>query len=255
MKKLFLFLTSLFLTFSFVHAENINSTSRYIQLIKSKKKRKRDKQEQKPVGPTLPSSQLIPPSRQADMLEPYRSVQLLPYRLDGWYSNAKQIERIFKENHIEVAIEVGCWLGLSTTHIASLLSPDAKLYAIDHWKGSIEHQAHPLLSMLYEQFLSNVIWKGLTDKIIPMRMSSLDAVQKVHAMKIVPDFIYIDASHDTASVLADLNAWFPLVRGHGVICGDDWTWGSVRVAVEMFAMQNNLTIAASDNFWRLVEDQ
>lgn len=191
---------------------------------------------------------------QNDLPEPYKSVKLLPYDPQGWYFNAWQIEFVLKNHKVNTVIEVGSWLGQSTRHIASLLPSNGKVYAIDHWKGSVEHQATPGLEMIYEQFLSNVIHAGLTDKIIPIRMSSLEAAEYFRSNSIKADLIYIDASHDTESVLADLNAWFPLVKGHGIICGDDWRiFPTVRRAVEIFAEQNNLHVQASRNFWMLRE--
>jgi hypothetical protein len=244
----FAFLFSLFLlSTGLVHArEYSTSTSSDIQLIKAKKKQRQNQQQQPPSNPN-------PTPSQANLPEPYRSAKLLPFNSEGWYSNGEQIKSLFMEHQINVAIEVGCWLGLSTRNIATLLLPNGKLYAIDHWRGSIEHQHLPILPTLYDQFLSNVIHAELTNVIIPMRMSSLEAALQIRSMGIVPDFIYIDASHDTESVLADLNAWFPFIKGHGILCGDDWTWESVRTAVEIFAEENQLTIEASDNFWRLVE--
>jgi hypothetical protein len=95
-----------------------------------------------------------------------------------------------------------------------------------YWLGSVEHQSSPILPTLYEQFLSNVVHAGLTHIIIPMRMSGLQAATWMDSMEVKPDLIYIDASHDIPSVLADLSAWFPFVKGHGILCGDDWTHSS-----------------------------
>ena len=237
------FLLLPFLSSASAYAQD-DHVSSYVQLIKAKKKGKQNKQKHKALHP-------VP--FQANLPEPYRSITLMPFNPSGWYSNASQIEALFKKNKINIAIEVGCWLGLSTRHIARLLPPDGKLYAVDHWQGSAEHQASPELSTLYEQFLSNVIHAGLTHVIMPMKMSSLEAAGQMKLMGIVPDFIYIDASHDTESVLADLDAWFPFVKGHGIICGDDWAYSGVSNAVERFAQEHGLTIDASDNFWRLVE--
>ena len=36
------------------------------------------------------------------------------------------------------------------------------------------------------------------------------------------DFVYIDAGHDKKSVTEDLEAWYPKVRGGGLIIGDDY---------------------------------
>jgi hypothetical protein len=196
---------------------------------------------------------LTPMPSQEGLPEPYRSAKLMPFNPQGWYSNAKQIESLFKQNRINVVIEVGCWLGLSTRHMATLLPSEGKLYAVDHWLGSSEHQDSSELPTLYDQFLSNVVYASLTNVIVPIRMSSLEAAALLSIMAIMPDLVYIDASHDTESVLADLNAWFPFVKGHGIICGDDWHWEDVRAAVEIFALEHQLTIDASENFWCLVE--
>lgn len=188
--------------------------------------------------------------------EPYASLKMLPYNAHSFYSNAGEIGALFARNkNIKIVIEVGSWLGASTEHIASLLPADGKLYAVDHWLGSAEHQPGqkewiPAMNYLYQQFLSNVIHKGLTHKVIPVRMSSLEAAC---ALNVKPDLVYLDASHDTASVYADLKAWYPLVKGRGILCGDDWTWRTVVVAVKRFAQENNLRIDAAGNFWVLYE--
>ena len=86
-------------------------------------------------------------------------------------------------------------------------------------------------------------------------MSSIEAtkLEIFRNKEIVPDLIYIDAAQDTESVFEDLNAWFPYVKGHGILCGDDWCWPTVRKAVEIFAEQNNLKIFSEGNFYRLIE--
>ncbi len=204
---------------------------------------------------TYTTALYCPPISHKNIPEPYRSIIVLPFDGQGWYGNARQIEAIFKERPIRVVIEVGSWIGASTRHIASLLPQDGKLYAIDHWLGSSEHQPGqsawtPALSKLYQQFLSNIIHSNLTHIVIPIRMTSIEASR---AIAIKPDLIYIDAAHETAAVYADLVAWWPFVQGHGILCGDDWGWPSVAKAVQRFAHEKRLTIYAQDNFWRLQE--
>ena len=186
---------------------------------------------------------------------PYNQISPLPFDPQGWFANGEQLESLLKSRKVKIIIEVGSWLGLSTRHMASRLPSGGKLYAVDHWLGSIEHQTRPefseLLPHLYEQFLSNVIHAQLTDVIIPIRMDSRSAADYLKSVS--PDLIYIDAGHDTASVYADLTTWFPYVQGHGVLCGDDWAWDSVRAAVNHFAFEHNLKVESSGFFWRLVE--
>ncbi len=194
---------------------------------------------------------------------PYNSLEkILPFDNHGWYGNSDWIQCLFKNNNIHTAIEVGSWLGSSTRHIASLLPTDGMLYAIDTWQGSAEHQpgnnphgvAHKLPT-LYAQFLSNVIHANLAHQITPVRMTSLQASEYLSHLKQHIDFIYLDAAHDTESVLEDMEAWYPYVSGRrGILCGDDWSWESVKKAVRIFAQKYQVTIYAHQYFWFIVEN-
>jgi predicted O-methyltransferase YrrM len=187
--------------------------------------------------------------------EPYNTVQLLPFDDHGWYRHAEIFEMFFKRYSPKVVIEVGCWMGLSTRHLASLLQEGGVVYAVDHWLGSSEHQPgqvawSPKLPYLYDQFLSNVIHAGLTHKIIPVRMNSLEASKALANTS--PDLIYIDASHEYDAVYADIAAWYPLVKGHGIICGDDYLDGEglpIKRAVDQFAADNSLIVRNIASFW------
>ncbi len=191
---------------------------------------------------------------------PYCNLEkILPFNGHGWYLNAPWIETLFKNNSIITAVEIGSWLGSSTRHIASLLPAHGKLYAIDTWEGSIEHYQNEhwssLLPTLYEQFLSNVIHSNLTEKIVPIRMSSQNAISELALYGQSFDLIYIDAAHDTESVLKDLASYFPLVQNNkGILCGDDWDAESVRIAVLQFSQQHNLTVYGAYNFWFVAEE-
>jgi predicted O-methyltransferase YrrM len=79
-------------------------------------------------------------------------------------------------------------------------------------------------------------------------MASLEAAQ---ALNVQADLIYIDGAHDTESVYADIIAWYPHLAEGGVLCGDDWTWSTVILAVQMAARDLNLQIIANGNFWQL----
>jgi predicted O-methyltransferase YrrM len=202
---------------------------------------------------TPPGSQT---SDQKELPEPYNSItELLPFEPQGWYRHAKIMEMLFDKYKPKVVIEVGCWFGESTRHLASLLEEGGKLYAVDHWLGSSEHQPgqpvwNPKLPYLYEQFLSNVIHAKLTDKIIPVRMRSVEASKFLANTS--PDFIYIDASHEYHLVYTDIASWFPLVKGRGFMCGDDYLDGegqTIKRAVDQFARDNNLIVRNIDSFW------
>jgi predicted O-methyltransferase YrrM len=185
-------------------------------------------------------------------VEPYDSINDLPFDSHGWFCNGTKLEKIINEKQPQIVIEVGSWLGLSTRFIAKNVPEGAKVYAVDTWRGSQEsvHLLDPRLPYLYQLFLSNVKHAGLTEKIIPIRMDSLEAAK---ALNVQADLIYIDASHDTASVVADIMHWYPHLKEDGVMCGDDWLWDSVRAAVQSSAPRLGKKIYSEENFWCYVD--
>jgi Methyltransferase domain len=183
----------------------------------------------------------------------YEGINILPEDPHGWFYNEAHLRHIIQKNGVKKVIEVGSWMGRSTIAIAKLLPPEGVIYAVDHFLGSSEHQAgayahHPSLSYLYQQFLSNVVHNNVTHKVVPVRMSSLEAAR---AIKVAPDLIYLDGSHDTAAVYSDLVAWWPFVERNGILCGDDESWPSVMAAVSRFAAEKGLLIERRYNLWVL----
>ena len=156
--------------------------------------------------------------------------------MHGWMhsSNKYHLGEILRSKRINVAIEVGSWLGLSASYIAINMSEGAKLYCVDTWNGSIEHYHNQewlkLLPTLYEQFLSNIIHLNLVDKIYPVRLSSIDASKQLN---IKADLIYIDAAHDEESVYNDIIAWSLRLAENGIICGDDYDKSDTMVNPEI----------------------
>jgi Methyltransferase domain len=192
---------------------------------------------------------------QCDLPPPYDSAQILPFFEHSWYNNQNEIESLINEYRIKTIIEVGSWLGSSTRHMAQCVPEDGIVFAVDHWKGSIEHQEGQSCSVpgldldkLYAYFLSNTIQSGLAHKIVPIRMESLQAAAE---LKVQVDLIYIDASHDEESVYKDLEAWYPHLNNNGILCGDDWPSFEVRNAVTCFAQKYGLHIIANNFFWKL----
>lgn len=199
----------------------------------------------------LTAQNLLPP--------PYDSVDLLPFNPQGWYRNATTMEMLLRKSRAKVVVEVGSWLGSSTRHIAATLPPDGIVYAVDHWLGSPNEDNSAFdIDNLYRQFLSNVIHANLTDKILPVRMTSLDAARTLH---VKPDLVYLDATHDFNNTMLDLILWYPLVKGHGILSGDDYYWsdtpsrggGPVKRAVDAFARENNLIVHTDGWMWYFQE--
>ncbi len=149
----------------------------------------------------------------------------------------------------KIVLELGSWLGLSTRFIARN-APNALVFAVDTWAGSVEHRKDPnlikMLPTLYDTFIKSC-WE-YRNRIIPMRMGTVSAMKLLHVHGIVPDLIYIDASHDYADVKPDIHHAFGLFPT-AAIAGDDFLWAGVERAVREWALDGMLPAVAKGNIW------
>jgi hypothetical protein len=149
-----------------------------------------------------------------------------------------------------VVIELGSWLGLSTRYIASR-APDAIIIAIDHWKGSPEHQTDPKWSVdlprLYETFLA-LNWEQ-RDRVIPIRRTTVEGLRIVAEYGIQPDVIYFDAEHSYAAVSAEIALCRELFPG-AILIGDDYDWPGVAPAVIEASQRYKLGLQTLGSRWR-----
>ena len=176
--------------------------------------------------------------------DPYANLDLLPEDLQGWASEASVFLEVIEKIKPKTIIEVGSWKGRSAIHMTqlALLHCDAReleVVCVDTWLGSVEHWTGNIdfknfmrngRSRLYEQFLSNVIHKGLQNNITPFPIDSINAYEVCAKLGIVADLIYIDAGHDYTSVCNDLFNWSSILREGGYLIGDDWFHQPIKKA-------------------------
>jgi hypothetical protein len=130
-----------------------------------------------------------------------------------------------------LVVELGSWVGLSTRFIADC-APNATVIAIDHWRGSPEHHkeaaAKAMLPSLYETFLA-LCW-DYRDRVVPLRMSTVEGLKVVAAYGLRPDLVYIDAEHSYDAVSGEIDLAHHLFPT-AVIVGDDYDWPGIAAAV------------------------
>lgn len=179
----------------------------------------------------------------------YDYIKPIPFDPHGWFGNQPQLERIFAENEIESVIELGSWAGASTRFFGEMMREKGIVIAVDTWEGSENETVHAhdhRTKYLYHLFLSNVKHAGLEDVIIPIRMTTHQAA---FALDFKADLIYVDANHETQAVMNDILNWYPHLNEGGIMCGDDWTWKSVRHGVKKAAKRLGKRIESEENFW------
>ncbi|BCW88356.1 hypothetical protein sos41_14950 [Alphaproteobacteria bacterium SO-S41] len=179
--------------------------------------------------------------------------ELLPADLQGWGHDHDAFELMFSLLDIKVFLEVGTWKGMTSIRVAKEMIKrgiEGAIFCVDTWLGGEEHFGYRDMRRLagyprlYDQFLSNCVHEGVAPLIVPVPTTSHIGSVVLAREGIKADVIYVDASHEYADVLADLNDYFPLLKEGGLFIGDDYhaSWPGVIRAAREFADKNDLRI-------------
>jgi hypothetical protein len=174
----------------------------------------------------------------------------------GWFGWCHQevLDHLLGSD-VKLILELGSWLGKSTRWFCRKC-PQATIITVDHWLGTPEisaddEEAGKKVSTLYETFLINC-WK-YKNQIIPIRKTTSEAISELATNGIIPDLIYIDASHNYEDVKLDLcmcHSNFPKAQ----LCGDDYggKWQGVKKAVDQTSEITNRKIYSVEHAWAIV---
>ena len=143
-------------------------------------------------------------------------------------------------------VEIGSEWGDSTRAIATENS--GIVYAVDLWADDMSwdntgrySRGGMVIGHRLERFKNYV--QGCN--IEPMQMTSLEAAAIFAAKGVKFDMVFIDASHDYASVKEDILAWRPLLVEGGLLSGHDYTsWAGVKKAVDELVPEFTLPAAS-----------
>ncbi len=146
-----------------------------------------------------------------------------------------------------LGLSIGCEVGILTgAHCKYLLEHTKvdKLYGIDPF---IDYQ-DPATTPLPQKYFDILYWRVklqfslFGSRFELLRDTSLNAVDHFKEREL--DFVFIDANHNYGYVIADLRAWYPKIRGGGIIAGDDYAtvWPGVPQAINQFCAENNLKV-------------
>lgn len=145
---------------------------------------------------------------------------LAPQDIQFLFSMASQLP-----NNAAV-LEVGSWMGGSSISIASGLFASrnlgAKIYCIDTWTGSSEHQDFDFIENdeMYEMFLTNIRDTYADLLIESIRTPSTEGAKLFKDDSI--DIAFIDGDHTYEACLNDLEAWYPKIKAGGMVLGHDY---------------------------------
>lgn len=183
--------------------------------------------------------------------------------LQSWPSARSPVfEKVILETNPKIIIEVGSWKGRSAIRMAQLTEMiGTRIYCVDTWLGSLEHMmeetgrkyewplshGHPLL---YWQFLLNVKFSGVEDRITPIVNTSMTGASYLYKNGVRAEMIYIDGDHTADGCYRDLMAYWELLTPGGVIFGDDYfVFPGVKEAVDGFCQERKLEVELEDPMW------
>lgn len=158
----------------------------------------------------------------------------------GWFLDTHK--RVFSSvltSDTKIIVELGSWFGSSAKWFCE--NSNAVVFAIDLWdddfilrdnhyvntnsKLSRLLRDHPL----YPTFLAN-LW-DYRDRVVPMRMKTVDGLKFLKTRGLMPDVIYIDADHHYMPAKSDISTCLELFPG-ATLVGDDYgNYKDVRKAV------------------------
>lgn len=188
--------------------------------------------------------------------------------VDGWFGIdegawvAAQVKALPRGSKV---LSVGAWHGRSSRFIADNLPEGVQLWDIDSFLGSSgEPEMHGTAHWdrgdhAFQWYFCNLAEHIEKGRVVPVRMWSENAattlghlIEKEELDKF--SLLFIDGDHSDEGIRKDVEAWLPLLKDGGLICGHDYYkesegphWVHVRQYVE--AKFPDVQKAATSLWW------
>lgn len=169
----------------------------------------------------------------------------------GWFDfqdiYSSMVEKFESGSHF---LEIGAWLGKSTSYLAVEIinsNKNIKFDVIDKWIADPEGTWSPyvLKEDPYEIFLKNL--NPVINYINPIKGDSRELHENYDDNSI--DFIFIDGDHEYDGVMSDIKNWFPKLKKNGIIAGHDYyPYETVQSAVNDYFGKDNIKIIKNSWF-------
>jgi len=133
------------------------------------------------------------------------------------------------------AIEVGTYLGESTSHFLSSWPHCSKIFCIDSYDNDYLADMDPTQKRSGDEIYISTrqeLSRRFPGRTKILRKSAPEAAKTFSTDYF--DFIYIDGDHSYEGCLRDLKSYYPLARAGALISGHDYSYGGVARAVDDF---------------------
>ena len=151
-------------------------------------------------------------------------------KIPGWMSTEELTWLANAAGRCTSIIEIGAWRGRTTRAMAD--NSSAVIFPVDTWSDTAigfpgwwtageDQGKYKKKDWLLHEFLKNLDTLVST-KVIPLRMTSVQAARIPKFSFMQFDMIFIDGDHVFASVVEDIKLWLPRLKPGGILCGHDY---------------------------------
>lgn len=121
-----------------------------------------------------------------------------------------------------IGVEVGVQRGIFSSIVLKAWQGARKYYLVDLWAQQKHYNDRANVDQHEQEHILGEARENLkrwAEKAIFVRNDSITASREFADASL--DFVYLDARHDYAAVLADLSAWWPKLKQSGILAGHD----------------------------------
>jgi MMP 1-O-methyltransferase len=168
--------------------------------------------------------------------------------IDGWFSEdeGRWYARFARALRGGTLVEIGSWKGRSASFVGPVCNANGtRFVCVDHWSGSRDTLADRYAAALAQEDVEQVFRANMAALGIVVEV--LAEPSRVAAERFAPgsvDRVFLDGSHDGASVMDDLRVWSARLTADGVLAGHDYSpkHAELCAAVDGFASDRGLKV-------------
>lgn len=177
--------------------------------------------------------------------------------IDGFFSEdeGRWYARFARALRGGTFVEIGSWKGRSTSFVGPICNANGtRLVCIDHWGGSQDSLAERYAKALAVEDVEQTFRANMRELCIHVDViAEPSTTAALHFAPGSVDRIFLDGSHDAASVTEDLVTWTSRLRADGILAGHDYDakHAELCASVEAFATSHDFSVRRGPRsiFW------
>ena len=140
-------------------------------------------------------------------------------------------------------VEIGVWHGVTTRRLRTAMDPDGTLFAVDPFPAG-------RLGFSLQQRIAHHEVAGIENgRVTWVRATGADAARDHTPV----DFVFIDGDHSEQGLLADWNAWSPLVASGGIVALHDSRSSNDRLIDDAGSVKVTNEVILPDRRFELID--